>query len=62
MDDALFTLPEAARLLGITPDTLRQAIHRGALPARKVGRDWVITGDELDRQLAKRGKPPRNAT
>lgn len=43
------TLPEAADILGITPDTLRQAIHRGSLKARKVGRDWTVTPAEVER-------------
>jgi len=43
------TLTEAAALLGVTPDTLRQQIHNGALKARKVGRDWTVTEREVDR-------------
>lgn len=43
------TLPEAARILGVTPDTLRQQIHAGRLVARKVGRDWHVTPGEVAR-------------
>lgn len=43
------TLGEAAADLGITPDTLRQAIRRGALEGTKRGRDWFITGAALER-------------
>lgn len=37
------TLKEAAALLGVTPDTLRQQIANGKLKAMKVGRDWSVT-------------------
>ena len=43
------TLKEAAQLLGVHPDTLRQQIHAGALKARKVGRDWAVTRREVER-------------
>jgi excisionase family DNA binding protein len=43
------TLKEAAASLGITPDSLRQAIARGALRAVKFGRDWFVTAEEVER-------------
>ena len=43
------TLTEAAAILHVTPDTLRQQIARGALRARKVGRDWHVTPREVER-------------
>lgn len=43
------TLRQAAELLGITADTLRAQIHRGRLKASKVGRDWLVDQDELER-------------
>lgn len=43
------TLREAAAQLGVTPDTLRAQIHRKKLEATKVGRDWLVSTDELDR-------------
>ena len=35
-------LPQAARLLGVTPEAVRQRIRRGKLSATKVGRDWYV--------------------
>jgi excisionase family DNA binding protein len=58
--DDLFSLREAAKVLGLSPDTLRVDIHRGNVNARKFGNSWVIDGAELDRQLIRRGKPPRD--
>lgn len=43
------TLTEAAALLGVTPDTLRQQIAKGKLTATKHGRDWWVTDAEVKR-------------
>ncbi len=43
------TLTEAAAILGVTPDTLRQQIANGKLTAVKHGRDWWITEHEVGR-------------
>jgi len=40
-------LAEAADLLGVDPSTLRAQVHRGRLHAFKVGRDWLVTGEEI---------------
>ena len=45
----LMTLKEAAEYLGVTPDNLRGAIHRGSLKATKQGRDWFVTRGEVER-------------
>lgn len=46
------TLKQAAALLGVTPDNLRQSIARGSLQATKLGRDWFVTEDEVERYRA----------
>jgi excisionase family DNA binding protein len=43
------TLKEAAQRLGLTPDTLRQQIAAGKLRARKVGRDWTVTAQAVEK-------------
>ena len=48
MKDQL-TLPEAAKLLGLKPDSLRRQAGRGALRAYKIGRDWVVDRSEVER-------------
>ncbi len=55
------TLKEAAAELGITPDTLRQQIHAGRFPATKVGRDWHVTRDEVERYAERRMSRARYA-
>ena len=52
------TLREAAELLGVKPDTLRQAVHRGTLRAIKRGRDWTVSSRELARYKAGMRRPP----
>ena len=43
------TLNEAAAILGLTPDTLRQQVRNGKLRAVKRGRDWWVTRGEVAR-------------
>lgn len=42
-------LAEAADLLGVRHATLRAQVHRGRLRAFKVGRDWLVTNEEIER-------------
>ena len=43
------TLNEAAAILGVTADTLRQQVRNGKLRATKRGRDWWVTRSEVTR-------------
>lgn len=43
------SLSEAARLLNRSPDYLRVAANRGSLRAVKIGRDWLVTPEEVER-------------
>lgn len=43
------TLIEAATILGVTADTLRQQVRNGKLRATKRGRDWWVTKGEVER-------------
>ncbi len=45
--DDILSLDEAARMLGLSPITLRWAAQTGRLPAKKLGRDWVTTRDSV---------------
>lgn len=40
---------EVAALLGVTAATVRQQIANGKLRARKVGRDWWVTPQDVER-------------
>jgi excisionase family DNA binding protein len=59
----MMPLSEAAKQLGCSADYLRVAIHRGSLKAQKIGRDWLVTTDEVERykaeNLGRRGPKPK---
>lgn len=50
---------EAARILGCTPQNVRDLARRGRLPAHRAGRGWVYpaqaVAERAERQAAKRG-------
>ena len=53
----LITLKEAARRLELSDITLRSAIRRGKMTARKMGRDWLVEESEVRYyELASRGR------
>jgi excisionase family DNA binding protein len=58
----MLTLTEAAAELGISAATLRHQVQGGRLAARKFGKTYVITADELARyratSLGRPGRPP----
>lgn len=41
-------LVEAARYLGLSRSTLRDAAAKGTLPAKRIGRDWVTNRAACD--------------
>jgi excisionase family DNA binding protein len=55
-----YTTSEAARILGISPITVRAQIYRKQLAAHRHGRDWFIAAEELARyQREQSGRPGR---
>lgn len=58
----LLTTKEAAEKLGVTVTRVQQLILAGRLPAEKMGRDYVIKGDDLKLvEDRKPGRPPKKA-
>jgi excisionase family DNA binding protein len=43
------TSSEAARLLGFTPDHIRNLIYLGKIKAEKLGRNWIIQKKNLEK-------------
>ena len=41
------TLAAAAQHYDVSISTLRHALQRGALPGRKLGRDWIVHLDDV---------------
>ena len=54
-DKMIFSLKDAAEYLGICYNTILKLVNNGSLPAGRVGHQWRISKDNLDRFLS--GKP-----
>lgn len=49
MNKRFYTTNEAGPLLGVKPQTITRYIELGQVKAEKIGRDYVISAEELDR-------------
>jgi excisionase family DNA binding protein len=52
LERRVLRIEEAAALLGIAVSSAYRAARRGELPARRIGRRWVVPGTALARWLA----------
>jgi excisionase family DNA binding protein len=54
------TIPELAKLLGVSRIAIYKRVKKGEIPATKIGRTYVITDqtitDILGKEVTKRGK------
>ncbi len=50
-----FSLREAAEILGVNPITIRRLIHKKALKAGKVGRDYRVSKADLNEYYKSQG-------
>lgn len=57
--DALLTTGQAADRLGVSERAVRKLIESGTLPARRMGANWFIHPDDLDRPEVRGRKPGR---
>lgn len=57
--NAFLTTQQAAEQLGITERAIRKLIESGTLPAKKIGGNWFIHPDDLERDEVKNRKPGR---
>lgn len=48
-DLGLFGIPVAAERLGLAESTIRHQIRNGKIDAARWGRDWYVTGEEIER-------------
>ena len=53
-DKKLITIPELAKLLGVSRVTIYKRVKEGQIPATKVGRMYVITDESVAEILGKR--------
>ena len=54
MSDAVYTIEEVAKILKVSQMTVRRLIDEGELEAFKVGNQWRITKEALDRFMQKK--------
>ena len=60
--EKLLTTKQAGKILGISLLRVRQLISKGRLPAIKLGRDWIISKDDLSKVAnRKAGRPKKNS-
>lgn len=52
-----YSVPEAARELGVTAGRVRQLICRGQMSGERLGSFWAISRAEIDRYNQHRRKP-----
>lgn len=57
----LMTLPDAAKLIGITRQAAHKAVVRGRIKAERIGQEFVVTEAEVQRFIKKRSKVLRRA-
>jgi len=51
-EQEILTAAEAARFLKVSPRTLRELAASGAIPARKVGREWRFSRTALEKWVS----------
>jgi len=50
---AYITIPQLARMLGVSRITVYRKVKNGQIPAKKIGNTYVITDDEIQSILSK---------
>lgn len=56
-DVEVLSLKEAGERIGVSPNTLLVQVRNGALAAQKIGKQWVVTADDLAAYDARRKEP-----
>lgn len=56
-DEEVLTINQAAERIGVSVQTIYSQIQRGKIEARRFGRQWMLTADEVRRYIEEiRGK------
>jgi excisionase family DNA binding protein len=53
----VMNVEQAARYLGVSPDTLYKYLSEGKLPAFKLGNRWRLKKSTLDRWMEQQSRP-----
>lgn len=54
------TFNEACKYARLNPNKVRDLLQSGQIPARKVGKKWIISRHEIDRYLGEPGEKARS--
>jgi excisionase family DNA binding protein len=54
--DNVYTVDEAAHMLGLDPSQVRRLLRSGELNGRKFGRDWMVLSLDYKRKRKSKGK------
>jgi excisionase family DNA binding protein len=57
-----YKVPEAAKILGITPDQMRHLCRRGKIRSRNTGAAYIIPASAIDEYLAGADEPIASAS
>ena len=55
----IYTAPEVARMLNMNLGTIYQLLRNGVIPAKRLGRRWVISRKRFHQWLDDRGQEER---
>lgn len=47
MEQKLYSIADLSEILKLHPKTIARFIHEGKIKARKIGRSWMVSGEEL---------------
>ncbi len=56
----MLTTTQAADVLGVSARRVRALIQSGRLPAERIGRDWTVRREDLDKLERKVGRPRKD--
>lgn len=54
-DVLVLTIPEAAKILRVSPSLVRELLHRGELPCLRLGRRMLVPRRALERLIEEQG-------
>jgi len=57
LERLVYTVDEAAKLLGISRPTAFAGVRKGTIPSIRVGRRWLVPKAALDKKLVEAGQP-----
>ncbi len=51
MQDKILTVPEMAKFFGVSKKTIYEWCKTGALPAFKIGQEWMVRQSDLQKMI-----------